>query len=435
MESFLDEYALLQAGKAISPNSHLKTLAPEFDPDSQLIRVGGRLRQSHLLSPDILHPIVLDTIHPVTKLLIKQYDTQLHHPGTGRVFADIRRHFWILRGRQAVRSIQHHCTECQKWRGKSNIPKMADLPPSSLRLFQPVLYSTGMDCFGPFAIKIGHRNEKCWGITYKCLTTKAVYIDLLSQADTNSFLMSLRRFIARRGKPHQLLSYQGTNFKGGVRELKEAFNNIHPQLQTELAKQQINFQYNPPNSPHFGGFWEREIRSVKSARYTAIDAKTVTEEVLRTVLIEIEGILNSKPLGYVSSDIADPDPVTPNSLLMGRLDSALPQVIYPESELLSRKRWRHSQILADQFWNCYLHNCLPGLQSRQKWQQEKDNLTVGTVVMIADPQFLRALWPTGKVKSIIPGADGKVRAAEIQVKDRTYIRPVVRLIKLPPLPE
>ncbi len=141
---------------------------------------------------------------------------------------------------------------------KPNIPKMANLPPSSLRLFQPAFYSTGMDCFGPFAIKIGRRNEKRRGIIYKCLTTKALYIDLLSQADTDSFLMSLRRFIARRGKPHQLISDQGTNFKGGDHELKEAFNNIHPQLQTELAKQQINFQYNPPNSPHFGGSWERD---------------------------------------------------------------------------------------------------------------------------------------------------------------------------------
>lgn len=292
-----------------------------------------------------------------------------------------------------------------------------------------------MDCFGPFTIKIGRRNEKRWGIIYKCLTTKAVYIDLLSQADTDSFLMSLRRFIARRGKPHELCSDQGTNFKGGDRELKEAFNNIHPQLQRELAKQQIDFQYNPPNSPHFGGSWEREIKSVKAALYTIIGAQTVTEEVLRTVLIEIEGILNSKPLGYVSSDVADPDPITPNSLLMGRPDSALPQVIYPASDLLSRKRWRHSQILADQFWSCYLRNYLPGLQSRHKWQQEKDNLTVGTVVMIADPQFPRALWPIGTVKAVQTGADNKVRAAEIQVKDRTYIRPVVRLIKLPSLPK
>ncbi len=165
MESFPDKYAQLQAGKHISPNSRLKTLAPEFEPDNQLIRVGGRLRQCHLLSPDILHPIVLDHNHPVTKLLIKQYDTQLLHPGMERVFADIRRRFWILRGRQAVRSIQHHCTEFQKWRGKANIPKMADLPPSNLRLFQPAFYSTGMDSFGPFAIKIGCQNEKCWGKT------------------------------------------------------------------------------------------------------------------------------------------------------------------------------------------------------------------------------------------------------------------------------
>ncbi|KAJ8348857.1 hypothetical protein SKAU_G00274460 [Synaphobranchus kaupii] len=110
--------------------------------------------------------------------------------------------------------------------------------------------------------------------------------------------MALRRFIARRGKPHELLSDQGTNFKGGERELSEAVAALQPTLQ---------------------------------------------EEVLRTVLIEIEGILNSKPLGYMSSDVADVDPVTPNSLLMGRPDSALPQVVYPESEMLSRKRWRHSQ--------------------------------------------------------------------------------------------
>ena len=50
------------------------------------------------------------------------------------------------------------------------------------------------------------------------------------------------------------------------------------------------------------------------ALQTTLDAQAVTEEVLRTVMIEI----NSKPLGSVSSDVADPDPVTHNLLLMGR---------------------------------------------------------------------------------------------------------------------
>lgn len=127
--------------------------------------------------------------------------------------------------------------------------------------------------------------------------------------------MALRRFIAPRGKPSELLSDQGTNFRGGEWELKEAFAALEPEVQAQLAPQQIKFSFNPPNAPHFGGCWEKEIRSLKNALQVTLGAQSVTEEVLRTVLIEIEGILNSKPLGYVSSDIGDPDPVTPNSLV------------------------------------------------------------------------------------------------------------------------
>lgn len=95
---------------------------------------------------------------------------------------------------------------------------------------------------------------------------------------------------------------------------------------------------------------------MKAALRATLGAQTVSEEVLRTILLEVESILNSRPLGYVSTDIADPDPVTPNSLLMGRPDCSLPQVVYPESELLSRKRWRHTQVLADQFWKHFIRH-------------------------------------------------------------------------------
>ncbi len=104
-------------------------------------------------------------------------------------------------------------------------------------------------------------------------------------------------------------------------------------------------------------------------------------------MIEIEGILNSKPLGYVSSDIADPDPVTPNLLLMGRHDASLPLVTYPDSELHSRRQWRHSQILSDHFWAHFLRNYLPSLQSRQKWRTDNPNLQPNTVILILDPHL------------------------------------------------
>ncbi len=267
------------------------------------------------------------------------------------------------------------------------------------------------------------------------MTTRAVHIDLLASMDSDSFLMALRRFIARRGKPFEILSDQGTNFKGGEKELRNAYAALQPEIQTLLASQQIKFSFNPPNAPHFGGCWEREIRSLKTALRVTLGAQTVTEEVLQTVLIEIEGILNAKPLGYTSSDIADPDPVTPNILLMGRRDASLPHVAYQDSELLSRRRWRHSQLLADHFWMHFIRNYLPSLQTRQKWMSETDNLLIGKTVMIVDPQLPRAVWPVGRIVQVFPGKDNRVRSAEIKVKDRTYLRPVTKIICLPPMPE
>lgn len=202
---------------------------------------------------------------------------------------------------------------------------MADLPASKLRLHKPPFWSTGMDCFGPFTIKIGRRHEKRWGILFKCQTTRCVHLELLPSLDTDRFLLALQRFIARRGRPHELISDQGTNFRGGERELREAYAQLAPTLQEKLAQQQIKFSFNPPHAPHFGGTWEREVRSIKNALRVTLGTQVVTEEVLHTVIIEVEEIMNSKPLGYVSSNISDTDPITPNILLMGRRDVSLPQ--------------------------------------------------------------------------------------------------------------
>lgn len=116
---------------------------------------------------------------------------------------------------------------------------------------------------------------------FKCLTTRATHLDLLDKIDTDSFLMSLRRLIARRGKPFELYSDQGTNFKGGEREFQETFADLGPQLQERLANQQIRFLFNPPGAPHFGGCWEREIRSLKSALQSSCYRRGTTNIVNR----------------------------------------------------------------------------------------------------------------------------------------------------------
>lgn len=140
-------------------------------------------------------------------------------------------------------------------------------------------------------------------------------------------------------------------------------------------------------------------------------------------------------LDAVSSSVADPDPVTLSLLLMGWLDGSLPQVVYLNTELLSRCRWRHSQILTDHFWLSFIRNYLPGLQARQKWQAIRDNLTEDRVVMLVDPQLPRAHWPIGRVDKVYSSADGQVRSADVKIKDKIYTRPVAHLVVLPSIPD
>lgn len=120
--------------------------------------------------------------------------------------------------------------------------------------------------------------------------------------------------MSRPGKSSKLLFDQGNIFRAGDRELQEAFKALHPSLHTQLAEDQIKFHCNSPSVPHFGGSRKYETRSVKAALTAA-----PCLQVIREVLVEIEGILSSKPLSYVSSDLAVPNLLNPNLL------SACPQ--------------------------------------------------------------------------------------------------------------
>ncbi len=53
------------------------------------------------------------------------------------------------------------------------------------------------------------------------------------------------------------------------------------------------------------------------------------------------------------------------------------------------------------------------------------------MVLIVVPQLSRACWPVGKVTNIFPGLDGRTRTVEVQVHNRTYVRPVSRPVSLP----
>ena len=60
----------------------------------------------------------------------------------------------------------------------------------------------------------------------------------------------------------------------------------------------------------------------------------ITLEALQTLTVEIEAVLNDRPLTYQLSDIVDPEPLTLSHLLYGRCITTLPHPITEDEELI-----------------------------------------------------------------------------------------------------
>ena len=182
------------------------------------------------------------------------------------------------------------------------------------------------------------------------MTSRAVHLEQAQSLETDAFIMVLRRFLNTRGKVKQVRSDNGTNFIGAERELREAINQWnHRQIEDELRDWDCEWVFHPPGASHMSGVWVRLIREVKRSMKAILGERLVDEDVLRTVLSEAQGIANSRPLCPNSEDVRDMEAITPNP---GHFDDA---------DLICRKRWKQSQILADRYWRRWLREYLPTL--------------------------------------------------------------------------
>ena len=110
---------------------------------------------------------------------------------------------------------------------------MADLPEDRLILNKPPFTAVGVDFFGPFQVRRSRSLVKRYGLIYNYiymiyLTIRAVHIEVAHNLDTDSFLLALRRLIARRGQVQEIRSHNGTIMTSRERELREsieAWNN------------------------------------------------------------------------------------------------------------------------------------------------------------------------------------------------------------------
>ena len=429
-QAYLSEISSLQRGQEISRSSPIKSLNPVLDKEGTL-RVGGRIKHAPI-PYEAKHPILLPKFHWIVKLIIADLHKRLKHSGVEMVISELRQRYWIPQVRTTAKKIIQTCPTCKRNNSQPSPPMMANLPPSRLQPFSPPFYNTGVDYFGPMLVKQGRSIVKRYGCLFTCMVTRSVHLEIAHNLDTDSFIMALRRMIARRGKPRHIYSDNGTNFVGAERELKECLQQLNQEkISDVLTQKQIHWHFNPPSAPHFGGVWERLVQSAKKSPKVTLNGQLVNDEVLHTLMVEVESLLNSRPLTHVSVDPQDPEPVTPNHFLLGRSSPNLPPGTFDDKDLCARKRWRQAQVLTDHYWKRWLREYVPNLTERRKWNTPvARKLKADDVVLVVDENLPRGQWRLGRVVKTFPGEDGQVRSAEVKTKFGQYKRPAVKLCLL-----
>ncbi|XP_062714154.1 uncharacterized protein LOC134290937 [Aedes albopictus] len=94
--------------------------------------------------------------------------------------------------------------------------------------------------------------------------------------------------------------------------------------------------------PHMGGVWERMVRSMKVAIGGILEAqRRPDDEVLETVIIEAEAMINSRPLTYIPLESDVQESLTPNHFLLGSSNGVKQQPVLPtDYQATLRNGWK-----------------------------------------------------------------------------------------------
>ncbi|XP_062704047.1 uncharacterized protein LOC134286450 [Aedes albopictus] len=436
-EAFGDEVITMQNNQTLpvdqrqrlESSSKLYKLSPFLD-NQGVVRMEGRIDGFSDATFDFKYPTVLPKNHYVTQLIVDSYHRRYKHSNGETAVNEMRQKYHLTEMRAAFRKVSKTCIWCKVYKATPAVPRMAPLPEARVTPRIRPFSFVGLDYFGPLLVVQGRREVKRWVALFTCLTIRAIHLEVVTSLSAECCKMALRRFIARRGAPSEIYSDQGTNFVGVSGELREQVRAVNQELASTFTNTVTQWRFNPPAAPHMGGSWERMVRSVKCALASLSVERKPNEEVLGTLLVEAESMVNSRPLTYMPLQTSEHAALTPNCFLMLSTSG----VNQPPTQLVDDRQtlytsWFLCQRLLDQFWTRWVKEYLPTITRRTKWFVDTKPVSAGDLVVIVDDR-VRNGWIRGQVLRVFPGRDGRCRSANVQTATGVLRRPVAKLAVL-----
>ena len=137
---------------------------------------------------------------------------------------------------------------------------------------------------------------------------------------------------------------------------------------------------------------------------------------MHTAIVEIEAIINSRPLSYISSDDTE-EPLTQSHLLVGRRILSLPDNLrfseldddYEVTDVSVQRRAKHLNSVLNHIWKRWSKEYLLKLRESHRHQHSSKSpslVGVGTIILVHEQDQPRGFWKIARVEKMIIGKDG-----------------------------
>ncbi|VDL84095.1 unnamed protein product [Nippostrongylus brasiliensis] len=421
-----------------------------FKDDDGIVRCRGRLGKSNL-SESAKYPMLILQKSKLSKRIIMECHNDLH-TSTNHTMCRVREMYWIPQLRAEVTKIIRKCVNCQKMNNLPyKYPEQSDLPSRRVKKSRPFAH-VGLDYFGPLSVKEEDQVNKCYGCIITCLVTRLVHLDIVTDASTTTFIQMLRRFFSRRGVPSSITCDNSPTFSLGGTILSEFFQQVkqNQTIQKEMSNRHIDWIYITPFAPWQGGVYERLIQSIKKALYKTIGKTITPREELTTLIIEIEGMLNTRPLLHVESESVSEGILRPIDFLQNEFEvppslnidedyiknpdyiSSSDRVGF-QTKLQALQALQNSCQRAERFWQIWQSQYLTSLREKHQREVGKKRGSYlqpqeGEIVLICDANQPRYQWKMGRISALVKNAEGIIREAVILLPSKRKIRRPVNLL-------
>ena len=264
-----------------------------FLDDMGYLRCGGRIHNAPV-SNTTKFPYLLPSRHALTTLIVlAAHATQLHG-GVNRTVTALRQTFWITSARRFIRSVLRTCVTCKRVCGKPySTPDPPPLPKSRTQLAPPFTV-TGVDFTGALYVRTKSGEEKAYICLFTCANTRAIHLEVVSDLSEESFLQAFRRFVSRRSLPETMISDNASTYLSAASEIEQLVKSTT--VRDTLRNRGTSWQFIPKRAPWYGGFWERLIGLTKMTLKKVLGRTFVSLTSLQTIVIEIEAVLNDRPI-------------------------------------------------------------------------------------------------------------------------------------------